>query len=108
MTEQNPLDSRTQDVDVEEMISTGSLPTVKEEKFEHLVRRCWLGGYELDLMVFLTKCELDVEVNDSHGLDFRAFLYCRWSEPERVAGRTHEEGTRLYPCKTNTLMAMNC
>lgn len=41
MTDESPVDGRIRDVDVEEMIRTGSLPVLEEEELGHLVRRCW-------------------------------------------------------------------
>lgn len=80
MMDESPVDSRLRDVDVEEMISTGLLPELEEEKLGHLVRRCWLGEYGsaldvmADLKVFLTEREMGVEMDDIHEFDSRSFL----------------------------------
>ncbi|KAG9671909.1 hypothetical protein KCU99_g7395, partial [Aureobasidium melanogenum] len=80
MTDQSPVEDRIRDVEVQEMINTGSLPALEEEKLGYLVRKCWLGEYEsavevmADLKVFLTRCGMEVEEDDIRGYDFGTFL----------------------------------
>ncbi|KAG9704219.1 hypothetical protein KCU60_g5522, partial [Aureobasidium melanogenum] len=80
MTDRNPVEGRIRDVEVQEMISTGSLPVLEEEKLGHLVKKCWVGQHEsavevmADLKVFLTERGFEVEEDDIQGYDFRRFL----------------------------------
>ncbi|KAG9765644.1 hypothetical protein KCU73_g336, partial [Aureobasidium melanogenum] len=80
MTDQSPIDGMIRDIEVQEMINTGSLPALEEEKLGYLVRKCWLGEYEsavevmADLKVFLTERGMEVEEDDIRGYDFGTFL----------------------------------
>ncbi|KEQ60474.1 uncharacterized protein M437DRAFT_68022 [Aureobasidium melanogenum CBS 110374] len=81
MTDRSPVDGRVvHNAEMEEIISTGSLPVLEEEKLGHLVKKCWLGEYKsaseimADLKVFLTQRGFKVEEDDIRGYDFRTFL----------------------------------
>ncbi|KAG9664087.1 hypothetical protein KCU64_g917, partial [Aureobasidium melanogenum] len=80
MTDRNPIEGRIRVGEVQEMISTGSLPALEGEKLGHLVRKCWVGEYKsavevmADLKVFLTERGFEVEKDDIRGYDFRRFL----------------------------------
>lgn len=79
MTNESPVDSSIGDVDVEEMIITGSLLELDKEKLGHLVKRCWRGEYEsaidvlTDLEMFLKERGSDVEMDEISGYDFRRY-----------------------------------